>query len=65
MSDVDVRCVTTQQLHDLIGVSVGTLRQWRANGIGPKSSKPHGVVLYRLRDVEAWLEAAERAEQAS
>lgn len=45
--------------------SVGTLKNWRAQGIGPQYIKTSdgGSVLYRIEDVTAWLE--ERAAAAN
>ena len=44
-----------------IGVSPGTLENWRVHGVGPKfiktSSGRRGKVLYDPADIEAWKEA--------
>ena len=43
-----------------INVSPGTLSNWRGEGRGPRylktSSARNGHVLYRIADLEAWLE---------
>lgn len=41
---------------DLIGVAVGTLRQWRYLDQGPRPYRIGGRVSYSLRDVAAWIE---------
>lgn len=43
------------------GVTVGTLRNWRTQGIGPAYSKPSRRVVYKRRDVDAY-EVARRVE---
>jgi hypothetical protein len=50
--------LTLEDLSDVIGAPVGTLRHWRQTGYGPKSAKIGRRVLYRRRDVEVWLEHA-------
>lgn len=43
-----------------IGVSPGTLENWRVKGIGPKFIKTSGLrgkVLYDPLDIEAWKSA--------
>lgn len=44
-----------------IGVSPGTLENWRTRGVGPKFIKTgtgrRGKVLYDPADIEAWKEA--------
>lgn len=50
---------TGQRLH----VPVATLRWWRHKGLGPKSFRMgQRKVMYRLADVEAWLEAQYNAD---
>lgn len=36
---------------------LSTLRYWRHTGDGPKSFKLGGRVVYKLEDVEQWIEA--------
>lgn len=41
-----------------VGVSPGTLENWRHLGLGPRFIKSHGIrgkVLYDPRDIEDWL----------
>ena len=42
-----------------VGVSAGTLENWRVKGLGPRFIKtgPRGKVLYDPADIEAWKEA--------
>lgn len=43
-----------------IGVSPGTLENWRVHGLGPKfikTSGKRGKVLYDPSDIEAWKDA--------
>jgi hypothetical protein len=50
-----------------IGVTVGTLENWRIKGIGPKFIKTPGrtgKVLYDPADIEAW-KAANRVQSTS
>ena len=50
-----------------IGVSAGTLENWRTRGIGPKFIKTPGrtgKVLYDPADIEAW-KAANRYQSTS
>lgn len=39
-------------------IPAATLRFWRHKGTGPKSFKLGRRVMYRRRDVEAWVQAA-------
>lgn len=41
----------------LLGVTVRTLDNWRARGIGPAYYRLEGQIRYRTDDIEAWLEA--------
>lgn len=40
---------------------VGTLRQWRHAGRGPRSVRLEGRVVYRRDEVMAWAQEQERA----
>ena len=52
--------VTPEQAAQLTTLSPYTLADYRAKGIGPKYLKTSpgrtGLVLYRISDLEAWLE---------
>lgn len=41
-----------------------TLRQWRHRGVGPRSFRAEGRVLYRRTEVDAWLTRQEQATGA-
>jgi DNA-binding transcriptional MerR regulator len=41
----------------LVGVSVGTLENWRTQGAGPKFIKSGRRVLYDPADIQEWKEA--------
>ena len=51
----------TKEAAPFIGVTPGTLENWRVQGIGPKfiktTSGRRGKVLYDPADIEAWKEA--------
>lgn len=47
----------TRATAPLVGVSDGTLENWRTAGIGPKFIKAGRRVLYDPADIEAWKEA--------
>jgi hypothetical protein len=57
----------TTKLHDINGASqyvhrpVKTLRDWRLKGIGPKSFRLGGRVMYAEEDLEAFIAEARRA----
>lgn len=57
--------MTVAQLSDLTGIKEGTLRQWRRRGMRPHGFKAHGVVLYRVAEVEAWLAESEAETNAA
>ena len=40
----------------MTGIPVATLRFWRHEGRGPHSAKLGRRVVYRLSDVEAWID---------
>ncbi len=49
---------TQKRLSDLLDVSEGTLERWRVEGSGPVFCRAGRKVLYRLEDVDAWLDAS-------
>lgn len=50
--------LNNSQAADLLGITPGTLYNWRAYGIGPRYSKESGRVVYRKVDVLRWLRTA-------
>ena len=49
--------LTTTQAAPLIGVTPGTLENWRVSGTGPKFIRAGRKVVYDPRDIEAWKAA--------
>lgn len=49
--------LTPEQLSEMIGISVNTLRKWRWEGKGPKFVKFGSRVSYRQCDVEQFVES--------
>jgi excisionase family DNA binding protein len=54
------RLLTISEVAAFLQVPVGTLYQWRHRGVGPAGLRVGRHVRYRMRDVEAWLEAVNR-----
>lgn len=56
---LDAEWLSEAQVADLLGYSVGTVRQWRQRGQGPRYYK-HGprVIRYLRSDVDRWLRAS-------
>ena len=48
--------ISQEELGDMLGVSKGTLREWRKKKKGPDFVRVEKSVFYRLKDVEAWVE---------
>ena len=55
-----MKVLTHKEAADLIGISPGTLRIWRCDGIGPRytklSASKQAGVRYDLTDIETWKE---------
>lgn len=50
--------LTPQELADLLpGIPLSRLGSWRRTGDGPKYLKFGRTVVYKLSDVDAWMEA--------
>lgn len=48
--------LTTPEVADLVGVSVHTVKVWRARGTGPKFQRlASRAVVYNRAEVERWL----------
>lgn len=50
--------MTQPEVSEVTRIPVSTLRFYRHKGIGPKSGKVGGRVMYRRVDVEAWINEA-------
>ncbi len=48
--------VGREQAGAYIGVSPRTMDRWRTEGRGPKFSRVNGRVVYRLKDLEAFVD---------
>lgn len=46
--------MTTKQAAEYLGVSVGTLNQWRCHLVGPKFKKYDRAVRYTKADLDEW-----------
>lgn len=58
--------LTPKELSQRTKVSVGTLGQWRHNGIGPKSVKFEGsIVRYPLSGFREWLTRQQQSTSAT
>ena len=53
--------ITQSQLAEMLSVSQRTLERWRVEGFGPQFAKAGRRILYRLADVEQWLERSVRS----
>ena len=54
--------LTSQEVADQLGITEGTLRNWRYEGEGPKYVKLRKrLVRYRLADVQAYVDALPNA----
>lgn len=53
---------TTEEAAAYLGLSAGTLENWRAaaNKEGPGYCKPSGRVYYRVSDLDAWIESGRK-----
>jgi predicted DNA-binding transcriptional regulator AlpA len=55
------RCLRTPDAARLVGLSIRTLEKHRIYGTGPRYSKLGGRVVYRLEDLQAWVDAGAKA----
>ena len=59
---MDQMLLTSQEVADQLGITEGTLRNWRYEGEGPKYVKLRKrLVRYRLADVQAYVDALPNA----
>lgn len=55
--------LTTEDLAELLQVSVQTVRSWRFHRTGPRGVRLGRRVRYRRVDVDRWVEANARAQR--
>jgi len=56
---------TEQEAAELLGLAVGTLRQYRTHGKGPTFVKIGKLTYYRASDLDAWIERQARIPMAA
>jgi predicted DNA-binding transcriptional regulator AlpA len=55
------RYLRTPEAAAFVGLSIRTLEKHRIYGTGPRYSKLGGRVVYRLEDLQAWVESGAKA----
>ena len=55
------RYLRTPEASRFVGLSIRTLEKHRIYGTGPRYSKLGGRVVYRLEDLQAWVESGAKA----
>ena len=55
------RYLRTPEAARLVGLSIRTLEKHRIYGTGPRYSKLGGRVVYRVEDLQAWVERGAKA----
>ena len=55
------RYMRTPEAARFVGLSIRTLEKHRIYGTGPRYSKLGGRVVYRLDDIQAWVESGAKA----
>ncbi|MGH7089447.1 MAG: helix-turn-helix transcriptional regulator [Stellaceae bacterium] len=55
------RYLRTPEAARFVGLSIRTLEKHRIYGTGPRYSKLGGRVVYRLEDLQAWVDSAVKA----
>ena len=58
--DLPPRYLRTPEAARFVGLSIRTLEKHRIYGTGPRYSKLGGRVVYRVEDLQAWVESAPR-----
>lgn len=49
--------LSSQDVEELYGLNSGTLRNWRAKGLGPKFSRFGQLVFYKHQDLQTFIAA--------
>ena len=62
MIDADKKYLTTQEVAACRPISKSVLDKLRAKGDGPRCYMPTSVALYKLSEVDAWIESHEVSE---
>jgi len=60
-SDLPPRYLRTPDASRFVGLSIRTLEKHRIYGTGPRYSKLGGRVVYRVDELQAWVERGARA----
>ena len=55
------RYLRTPEAARIVGLSIRTLEKHRIYGTGPRYSKLGGRVVYRIEDLQAWVELGAKA----
>ncbi|GGF50603.1 transcriptional regulator [Aliidongia dinghuensis] len=61
MNGVPQRYLRTPEAARFVGLSIRTLEKHRIYGTGPRYSKLGGRVVYRVEDLQAWVDSAVKA----
>jgi predicted DNA-binding transcriptional regulator AlpA len=61
LNSIPSRYVRTPDAARFVGLAVRTLEKHRIYGTGPRYSKLGGRVVYKLEDLQGWVEGAAKA----
>ncbi|CAM5768324.1 MULTISPECIES: helix-turn-helix transcriptional regulator [Pseudomonadota] len=61
LAGVPQRYLRTPEAARFVGLSIRTLEKHRIYGTGPRYSKLGGRVVYRVEDLQEWVDAAAKA----
>lgn len=61
VTSIKTDLMTTAEVGVEFGIPAGTLRYYRASGMGPASFRLAGRVRYRRSEVLAWIDEQERS----
>jgi excisionase family DNA binding protein len=59
------KLLSIDEVSDLLGVPVSSLRQWRVRSLGPPAAKVGKHLRYSPSDVQRWLEDRKDAARQS
>jgi excisionase family DNA binding protein len=57
------KLLTTDEVAEMLGVPIQTLRQWMTKGMAPESFKMGRRRMFRLENVEAFVDQMEQAQR--